>query len=164
MTRPLATLSTLALVGAAFTLGRLSAPADARAATPVASAVENGSMVEHDSLVAKKEPGTHGGGGQTTGYNHFATADGLKLVFRKRAMHPGSAIGYHQHRDDEIYYVISGRGEYTLDGVKHLVGPGDALLTRNGSSHGLKQVGTEDLVILINYEQRPRVTKAPGTP
>ncbi len=31
--------------------------------------------------------------------------------------------------------------------------PGDAILTRPGASHGLKQVGDEDLVILINYEQ-----------
>ncbi len=31
--------------------------------------------------------------------------------------------------------------------------PGTAVLTRPGSSHGLKQVGDEDLVILIDYEQ-----------
>ena len=28
--------------------------------------------------------------------------------------------------------------------------------TRPGSSHGLKQIGKEDLVILINYEQTPK--------
>ena len=27
------------------------------------------------------------------------------------------------------------------------------ILTRTGSSHGLRQAGTEDLVIIINYEQ-----------
>jgi mannose-6-phosphate isomerase-like protein (cupin superfamily) len=43
----------------------------------------------------------------------------------------------------------------TLDGRTVDVGPGTAILTRPGSSHGLKQVGTEDLVILINYEQAP---------
>ena len=41
----------------------------------------------------------------------------------------------------------------TVDGKEFEVGPGDAVLTRPGSSHGLKQVGTDDLVILINYEQ-----------
>ena len=30
--------------------------------------------------------------------------------------------------------------------------PGTAVLTRPGSSHSLKQTGTEDLVILIAYE------------
>lgn len=138
-----------ALVAAALLLGRATAPAAATTPEP-----DHGSLIEHDSLVARNEPGTHGGGGPTTGYNHFARARDLKMIFRKRALHPGSAIGYHAHRDDEIYYVISGKGEYTLDGVKHDVGPGDALLVRDGSSHGLKQVGAEDLVILITYDKR----------
>lgn len=51
--------------------------------------------------------------------------------------------------------MLSGRGQMTLDGRTVDVGPGTAILTRPGSSHGLKQVGTEDLVILINYEQAP---------
>jgi mannose-6-phosphate isomerase-like protein (cupin superfamily) len=44
----------------------------------------------------------------------------------------------------------------TLDGKAIDVGPGTAILTRPGSSHGLKQTGKEDLVILINYEQAPK--------
>ena len=44
----------------------------------------------------------------------------------------------------------------TIDGKTFDVGPGDAILTRPGSSHGLKQVGSEDLVILINYLQPPQ--------
>jgi mannose-6-phosphate isomerase-like protein (cupin superfamily) len=40
----------------------------------------------------------------------------------------------------------------TLDGKTVDVTPGTAVLTRTGSSHSLKQVGTEDLVIMINYE------------
>ena len=44
----------------------------------------------------------------------------------------------------------------TIDGNTFDVGAGDAILTRPGSSHGLKQVGSEDLVIMINYEQAPQ--------
>ena len=139
--------------------------ASARAQTPVtkdaASAAQPGnpgSLIEHDADVAKEEPGTHGGGGMSTGYNFFAKAPGLTTVFRKRALHPGAGIGYHRHTDDEIYYVLSGKGEYTLDGVKHVVGAGDALLVRNGSSHGMKVLGDQDLVIIITYQQRPRGT------
>jgi mannose-6-phosphate isomerase-like protein (cupin superfamily) len=29
---------------------------------------------------------------------------------------------------------------------------GDAILTRPGSSHGLKQTGSDDLVIIITYQ------------
>ena len=113
---------------------------------------KGGYIVEKDADIQKPEPGTHNGGGQTIGYSFFAKAPKLSLVFRKRAFKPGSAIGYHEQKEDEIYYVLSGRGMMTVDDHAFEVGPGTAVLTRPGSSHGLKQVGTEDLVIMINYE------------
>ena len=121
-----------------------------------ATADKGGYVLERDKEVAKNEPGTHKGGGETIGYSFFAKTPNLKLVFRKRAFKPGSAIGYHLQREDEIYYVLSGRGMMTIDGKEFEVRPGDAVLTRPGSSHGLKQIGKEDLVILINYEQSPK--------
>ena len=123
---------------------------------PAAEKAPGGYVLEKDRDVAKNEPGTHQGGGETIGYSFFSKAPNLKLVFRKRAFKPGSAIGYHVQREDEIYYVLSGRGMMTIDGKEFEVGPGDAVLTRPGSSHGLKQMGKEDLVILINYEQAPK--------
>jgi mannose-6-phosphate isomerase-like protein (cupin superfamily) len=117
------------------------------------TAARGGYIVEKDAQVAANESGPHNGGGQTVGYSFFKTTPGLKLVFRKRVLKPGSGIGYHEQKEDEIYYVLSGRGVMTLDGKPVDVGPGTAVLTRPGSSHGLKQVGAEDLVILINYEQ-----------
>ena len=111
-----------------------------------------GYVIETDREVAKDEPGTHNGGGQTVGYSFFKNVPNLKLVFRKRALKPGSGIGLHEQKEDEIYYVLSGRGQMTLDGKTVDVTPGTAVLTRTGSSHSLKQVGSEDLVIMINYE------------
>lgn len=113
-----------------------------------------GYILERDAEVQKDEPGTHDGGGMTTGYSFFAKAPKLGLIFRKRALHAGSGIGYHEQKEDEIYYVLSGRGMMTIDGKSFEIGPGTAVLTRPGSSHGLKQIGTDDLVILINYEQK----------
>ena len=112
-----------------------------------------GYIVERDAEVQRTEPGTHQGGGETIGYSFFAKVPRLQLVFRKRALKRGSGIGYHEQHEDEIYYVLSGRGVMTIDGKAFDVGPGTAVLTRPGSSHGLKQTGDEDLVILINYEQ-----------
>jgi len=112
-----------------------------------------GHVIERDGEIAKNEPGTHNGGGMTVGYSFFSKVPKMSLVFRKRAFHPGSGIGYHEQHEDEIYYVLSGRGEMTVDDKKFEVTPGTAVLTRPGSSHGLKQVGNDDLVILINYEQ-----------
>ena len=132
-------------------------PAVAQAYSPTKqSESKGGYILERDAEIATPEPGTHNGGGQTIGYSFFKKAPGLRLVFRKRAFKPGSAIGYHEQKEDEIYYVLSGHGVMTVDGKSFDVGPGDGVLTRPGSSHGLKQTGTEDLVILINYEQAAR--------
>jgi mannose-6-phosphate isomerase-like protein (cupin superfamily) len=109
------------------------------------------SVIQYDSTVAVREPGPHNGGGVTTAYSFFSGAKEVPLVFRKRALHPGSAIGNHRNDEDEIYYVLSGRGELTLDGVRHIVGPGTAIWTPAGGSHGLRQLGSEDLVIIISY-------------
>jgi len=118
-----------------------------------------GYIVEHDAEVAKTEPGTHNGGGETVGYSFFSKVPNLKLVFRKRALKPGSGIGLHEQKEDEIYYVLSGRGTMTLDGKTVEITPGTAVLTRTGSSHSLKQAGSDDLVILINYEVEPKPAK-----
>ena len=120
------------------------------------SPTKGGYVLERDADVAKAEPGTHNGGGETVGYSFFAKTPNLTLVFRKRAFKPGSGIGYHEQKEDEIYYVLSGRGVMTIDDKSFEVTPGTAVLTRPGSSHGLKQSGPDDLVILINYEQAPR--------
>jgi mannose-6-phosphate isomerase-like protein (cupin superfamily) len=112
-----------------------------------------GYIMQNESDIAKTEPGTHNGGGQTIGYSFFDKTPGLALVFRKRALKPGSGIGYHEQKEDEIYYVLSGHGAMTVDGKTFDVGPGTAVLTRPGSSHGIKQQGMEDLVMMINYEQ-----------
>lgn len=111
-------------------------------------------ILEHEKEIAKTEPGTHNGGGNTTGYSFFSGEDNLKMVFRKRVLHPGSAIGYHLQTEDEIYYIISGTGEMQMNGKTFVVKEGDAILTRPGSSHGLKQTGKDDLTIIIAYQNK----------
>jgi mannose-6-phosphate isomerase-like protein (cupin superfamily) len=149
-------VSTVALVG----VGARPQPAAPAAVQAVRrmppEKFAGGYVLERDADVAREEPGTHKGGGQTIGYSFFKDTPKLAMVFRKRALKPGSAIGYHEQKEDEIYYVLSGRGIMTIDGKPIDVGPGTAVLTRPGSSHGLEQVGREDLVIMINYLQQPR--------
>ena len=108
-------------------------------------------ILEHEKDIAKNESGTHNGGGSTVGYSFFAKADSLKMTFRKRVLHPGSAIGYHLQQEDEVYYIVSGTGEMRMNDKTFTVKTGDAILTRPGSSHGLKQKGKDDLVIIITY-------------
>ncbi|MFD0939587.1 cupin domain-containing protein [Pedobacter boryungensis] len=111
-------------------------------------------ILQNDVDVAKEEPGTHNGGGKTVGYNFFGNAKGLKTVFRKRVLKPGSSIGYHLQKEDEIYYILSGNGKMKMNGETFPVKAGDAILTRPGSSHGIEPNTNNDLVILIVYEKK----------
>jgi lysophospholipase L1-like esterase/mannose-6-phosphate isomerase-like protein (cupin superfamily) len=119
------------------------------------------SGVLNGDTLARSQPGPHGGAGSTTAYPYFADAPAMPFQFRKRALHAGAGIGLHQHDHDEIYYVLSGRGRYVLDGELYDVGSGDVLLTRSGSTHSLQQVGDDDLVILITYLNRSVAIPAP---
>ncbi|MFC3815144.1 cupin domain-containing protein [Lysobacter sp. GCM10012299] len=132
-----------------ITLVAMLAGGDAVAGEP-----RRDSYVEQASDIAVQQPGPHEGQGTTTAYPFFADAADFDLVFRQRALHPGATIGEHRNDKDEIYYVLSGRGELLLDGQRREVGPGDAILTRDGSTHALAQRGKEDLVIIVAYRKQ----------
>ncbi|WP_183961629.1 cupin domain-containing protein [Chiayiivirga flava] len=118
------------------------------------------SAIEHERDIAIEQPGPHGGAGITTAHPFFRDS-GLPFALRKRVLHAGAGIGLHQHDKDEVYYIVSGRGLYILDGALHDVGAGDALLTRPGSTHAIRQVGDEDLVILLAYPHPATRPEAP---
>jgi mannose-6-phosphate isomerase-like protein (cupin superfamily) len=111
-----------------------------------------GYYIDHEKNIAVNEPGPHDGGGKTTAFPFFGKVKDAKMVFRKRILHPGSAIGYHLQEKQEIYYILNGKGELTMNGKMIPVAEGDAILTMPGSSHGLKPSGNEDLAVLITYE------------
>ncbi len=112
-----------------------------------------GYLVQSDASVAREERGPHQGKGMSTGYVFFEKAPGLKFSFRKRVLHPGASIGYHKQDRDEVYYITGGQGTMTIDGKEFAARPGDAFLTRVGSSHGIEQSGSGDLTIIIAFEK-----------
>ena len=118
-----------------------------------AAATVDGYVIQRDKDVAKDEPGPHNGGGPSTGYIFFEKVPDLKFSFRKRVLHRGAAIGYHLQATDEVYYIIGGSGKMTMNGNDFPVKPGDAILTRGGSSHGLVQTGDGDLTIIITFQK-----------
>jgi len=109
-------------------------------------------ILEHEKNIAEQQPGPHDGDGMTTGYSFFSQAKDLKMIFRKRVLHKGSAIGYHLQKEDEVYYIVSGEGVMKMNDETFKVKAGDAILTRPGSSHGLRPAGNKDLVIIITYQ------------
>lgn len=99
----------------------------------------------------KVEPPPHAGTGTSTAYRYFDDVADAKIIFRKRTLHRGASIGMHVLAHDEVYYVVSGRGELAVDDSKVQVGANTAVFMHEGADVGIRQVGDEDLVIIISY-------------
>jgi mannose-6-phosphate isomerase-like protein (cupin superfamily) len=113
--------------------------------------VRNRFFVRQDGEVTKVEPPPHAGTGMSTAYRYFDDVTDPGVVFRKRTLHRGASIGMHVLTHDEVYYVVSGRGELAVDDAKVPVGPSTAVFMYAGADVGIRQVGDEDLVIIISY-------------
>ena len=60
----------------------------------------------------------------------------------------GVSIGVHEHtHSEEIYYLVSGKGVLTYDGVDYPMLPGDVSLCNIGHSHGF--LATEDSLLIV---------------
>jgi mannose-6-phosphate isomerase-like protein (cupin superfamily) len=72
----------------------------------------------------------------------------VRLLARLR-LQKGSSIGYHMHEgEEEVFYILSGTGHVTEQGISSPVGPGDAVLTGGGSGHSIENLGDEPLEFL----------------
>ena len=70
-------------------------------------------------------------------------------LFARITLIPGTRVGYHKHSGDiESYFILSGKGIYTCEGVKTEVEGGDMAYCANGESHDLICTGNEDLVFM----------------
>jgi mannose-6-phosphate isomerase-like protein (cupin superfamily) len=71
---------------------------------------------------------------------------GKVRLFAKVRLAKGCSIGMHAHEgEDEVFYILSGRGTAIDGGEEHEIGPGDAILTGNGASHSIENTGDADL-------------------
>jgi mannose-6-phosphate isomerase-like protein (cupin superfamily) len=62
---------------------------------------------------------------------------------------PGLATTPHHHAvTEEIYYILRGTADMTLDDQTRPVGPGDAIAIPPGARHTIRNTGTEELVFL----------------
>lgn len=109
-------------------------------------------VVIREEDVRREEPPPHGAIGTSTAYRiSDAAPQPRAMEFRRRVLHPGAAIGVHPIDHDEVYYVLSGRGEVVSDGVTAVLEPGMAAYLWRGASVGIRQLGTEPLDLIISY-------------
>ncbi|MFC3799646.1 cupin domain-containing protein [Cohnella sp. GCM10012308] len=63
---------------------------------------------------------------------------------------PGSAIGLHQHRgNEEFYLILKGSGSMQIGDSRFAVKAGDLILNPDGSTHGLRNCGSDDIHLFV---------------
>lgn len=71
-----------------------------------------------------------------------------RLVARV-TLNSGCSIGWHEHvNEEEIYYIIEGKGLVNDNGTEREVVTGDAVLTGGGASHSIENRWDEPLVLM----------------
>ena len=92
------------------------------------------------------------GGQGKVQFQHLFTQEEMgspTRLFAKITLPPGSSIGFHEHHDEEeVYYILQGKGKVIDADVEEIVGPGDAVLTGGGKGHSLENIGTQPLEII----------------
>jgi quercetin dioxygenase-like cupin family protein len=66
----------------------------------------------------------------------------------------GASIHEHFHPQEEVYEVIEGELEVTIDGVAQIVRPGVVAIVPAGARHSVKAF-TDGRAIIVDYPVRP---------
>ena len=112
-------------------------------------------IVIDEAATVREEAPPHGAIGMSTAYRiSDAIPAPRSFEFRKRALHVGAAIGVHPIDHDEIYYVLSGTGVVHSDGAEKELKAGMAAWLYSGATVGIRQTGTEPLVLIIAYPNK----------
>ncbi|MBT0671687.1 cupin domain-containing protein [Novosphingobium profundi] len=112
-------------------------------------------VIDEADTVREEAP-PHGAIGMSTAYRISDAAPSPRTMeFRRRVLHPGSAIGEHPIAHDEVYYVLSGEGEVISDGQSARVRAGMAAYLYTGAVVGIRQLGEEPLSLIVAYPNPP---------
>ena len=88
---------------------------------------------------------------------------GKSTIFRSErvmvglnAFEPGQEHALHAHEGmDKIYQVIEGRGLFLLEGADVPMQAGVLLVAPEGTPHGIRNTGTERLLVLVILAPAP---------
>jgi len=108
-------------------------------------------VVVDEQAVVQQEPPPHGAIGMSTAYRISDAVPNRTMEFRKRVLLVGAAIGEHVINHDEVYYVLAGEGDVISDGKAARLKPGMAAYLYSGAKVGIRQLGSEPLVLIISY-------------
>lgn len=113
---------------------------------------------QHEATDPRSSSSIHDGTGEIVIRQLFRDHLTMPIHAQVWELAPGTSEGDHTHRPDdpaddweELYYVLSGTGTITIDGTRHEIAPGDAVLVPSGVDHGLYATGSEPLKILLIF-------------
>jgi quercetin dioxygenase-like cupin family protein len=92
--------------------------------------------------VRERLPGWHG--------RYFHTTN---MTFAHYDFVRGAAIHEHFHPEEEVYEVIEGELELTIDGVSQIVRPGVAAIVPSGVQHSVKAL-SDGRAIIVDSPRR----------
>ena len=110
----------------------------------------------HDCAIEYREHMRDGDGTvKLTGFiNGPEELCGKGRMFSKITLEPGCSIGFHIHeKDSELFYFLSGTGEYSDNGEICTVSAGDVTICPAGTGHSSANKGDEtlELIAVIVY-------------
>lgn len=85
-----------------------------------------------------------------------ALFDSLHLFYDAYCLLPGQAQKVHAHEaSDKVYYVLRGKGRFTVGDEERDLAEGHAVIARAGDPHGVRNDTQDDLVLLVTMAPRP---------
>jgi quercetin dioxygenase-like cupin family protein len=78
------------------------------------------------------------------------------MTFAYYAIAPGADVNEHQHEEEEVWHVIDGKLQISLDGVTRSVGPGEAVVVPGGQPHSVRALESSH-VIVVDHPVRTSV-------
>jgi quercetin dioxygenase-like cupin family protein len=93
--------------------------------------------------VIERLPGWHG--------RYFHT---VHMTFAHYDFARGSSIHEHCHPQEEVYEVIEGELEVTIDGVAQIARPGVVAIVPSNARHSVKAL-TDGQAIIVDHPARP---------
>jgi mannose-6-phosphate isomerase-like protein (cupin superfamily) len=85
---------------------------------------------------------------QQGGYAEFLRVSSLSAGVYVLAA--GATDAQHPHTEDEVYYVVRGRGRFSHGSAEDPVGPGEVLFVPAREPHRFHSI-TEELVLLVVF-------------
>ncbi len=82
--------------------------------------------------------------------------ESARLLVGLNAFEPGQSHALHAHEQmDKLYYVLEGQGVFLLEGRELAMQAGELLVAPSGVPHGVRNTGTERLLVLAVLAPAP---------